>query len=342
MNSHDRVSIASFPRSGNTMMRLYLEKLTDLHTGSDMDSSEFFGSVLKKEFKMEGDVEQTFIKTHYPFTQNPKLKFNTNKIILIVREPCAVIDSCYNLMMTNSHNDTLKNDYNNDYNYFFDVTLKAYNAYIGYWLNNKIPTIVIRYEDFMNDKITQLNRLCDFLKIDSSNIDKIPKENLYNYSLRKNKKKLNYSLLKDKEISNINQVGYFYKKNYELILSDIFVEKFNENNYTEPCKECGHIKEEKTMVINENNLNELYIMVDSKIFHYMKEHISKVLKYNDFKDANLRNYVTQTLNTILTGDYLENDSRIIKYSFFWSSWKMLFNPDYISETTGTVRTTKYI
>lgn len=337
MNSNDRIAIASFPRAGNTMIRLYLEKLTGLDTGSDMDSSDFFGSILKKEFKKEGDIEQTFIKTHYPFSINPKLKFKANKIILIVREPCAIIDSCYNLMMTNSHNDTLTKKYEPDYKYFFDVTLKAYNSFLGFWLNNKLPTIVIRYEDFMNDKIKELKRLCDFLDISESNLSSIPDEHLYNYTLRKNKKELDYSLLKNymNDIDNINQVGYYYKNS--LITSDIFIEKFNEKNYQKPCKECGHIKDPKTMYINENHLQCLYIKVNSDIFIFIKDYIAKNLKSNNFTNSNIRSYATKTLNTILTGDYLTLETRILKYSFFWSSWKMLFNPEYISNTTGTVR-----
>ena len=35
-NEQDAVALASYPRSGNTLLRKYLEKVTGLFTGSDM------------------------------------------------------------------------------------------------------------------------------------------------------------------------------------------------------------------------------------------------------------------------------------------------------------------
>lgn len=32
---HEKVILASYPRSGNTLMRSYIEKLTKIYTGSD-------------------------------------------------------------------------------------------------------------------------------------------------------------------------------------------------------------------------------------------------------------------------------------------------------------------
>jgi len=34
---HEKVILTSYPRSGNTLLRTFLEKITQVHTGSDCD-----------------------------------------------------------------------------------------------------------------------------------------------------------------------------------------------------------------------------------------------------------------------------------------------------------------
>ena len=338
MNKKDKIAIASFPRCGNTMVRLYLEKLTGLHTGSDMETPLNFGSILKKKFLKEGCKNQPMVKTHFPCFINTDMNFTANKIILIVREPCAVVDSCYNLLMTNSHNDTLPERDEENYKYFFEITHKAYCNYINYWINNHVPTLVLRYEDFRNNRLKELKRICEFLELkEVDNIEEIANEEIYNYSLRK-KDHLDFSLIKNYDKSKVNQFGYYYKNNSkESLISDIFVKNFNKDKYGVPCKECGHVKEGVTLDINKNRMHELYIKVDSSIFVYIKDHISEVLEENKLNIPGVREFFTNNLGYILKSDCLENEKNIIKYAFFWNSWKVLFNYKYITNTTGICR-----
>jgi len=64
------VSYTSYPRSGNTFLRKYLENITGLATGSDMVMKFTLNMQLQfSGFKGEGIVdERTWInKTHFPF-----------------------------------------------------------------------------------------------------------------------------------------------------------------------------------------------------------------------------------------------------------------------------------
>ena len=88
-NLFEKVTLASFARSGNTLIRKYLEDITGTVTGSDLVIPfNFFQSL--KEFGVKGEEtvdERTWIvKSHSPSQSSP-LKFNANKCVLLVRNP---------------------------------------------------------------------------------------------------------------------------------------------------------------------------------------------------------------------------------------------------------------
>ena len=65
----DGVVMSSYPRSGNTLLRSYLEKITGLVTGSDTDISHGLNkALLNAGLQGEGLVDKRVwvIKTHYP------------------------------------------------------------------------------------------------------------------------------------------------------------------------------------------------------------------------------------------------------------------------------------
>jgi len=103
------VILTSFPRSGNTLLRGYLEKLTQVFTGSDCDLKRPLNLQLKEmgltgEGKLDNDV--WIIKTHYP-ERIGRQEFIANKCIVIVRNPLDAIFSLFNMVGTTSHNESL-------------------------------------------------------------------------------------------------------------------------------------------------------------------------------------------------------------------------------------------
>ena len=68
-NPSEKVLLTSYPRSGNTLMRRYLETLTRTFTGSDCDlrrplNKQLFEMGLKGEGVLNDSV--WIVKTHYP------------------------------------------------------------------------------------------------------------------------------------------------------------------------------------------------------------------------------------------------------------------------------------
>ena len=98
--------MTSYPRSGNTLLRSYLEKLTKVYTGSDCDLRRPLNMQLKEMgLQGEGQLDDSvwIVKTHYP-ERIGREPFATNKCIVIVRNPLDAIFSLFNMVGTISHN----------------------------------------------------------------------------------------------------------------------------------------------------------------------------------------------------------------------------------------------
>ena len=96
--------LASYPRSGNSLMRNLYEKITLRVTGSDM-----MGGLQKHDLVGEmatGTNNVQFVKTHYPERMGHP-PFEVNRAVLLVRNPYDALDSYFNLMSTSTHTTSL-------------------------------------------------------------------------------------------------------------------------------------------------------------------------------------------------------------------------------------------
>jgi hypothetical protein len=104
--------MASYPRSGNTLLRAYLEKIMGLTSGSDCDILK----KLNKDLMLMGlageglvDKRVWIVKTHYP-ERYGKTKFYAERVILLVRNPLDCMTSLFNMVCTGSHNRSIHDD----------------------------------------------------------------------------------------------------------------------------------------------------------------------------------------------------------------------------------------
>ena len=82
----DRTSYMTYPRSGNTFLRKYLELITGVGTGSDIKGGD-------TTLFMQGNIGEGqctdnvwVIKTHYPWPMSPQI-YEVNKFIVTARNP---------------------------------------------------------------------------------------------------------------------------------------------------------------------------------------------------------------------------------------------------------------
>lgn len=148
--------LASYPRSGNSLLRTLYERTTLRVTGSDMR-----GGLTKHDLVGEAATENNavqFVKTHYPERRGSP-PFLVNRAVLLVRNPYDAMESYFNLMMTNTHTTSLTEEQRKRHATIFAEMarkeIQVWRDFHEYWLAQQIPLLVIRYEDLIRhtDKV---------------------------------------------------------------------------------------------------------------------------------------------------------------------------------------------
>lgn len=94
---------ATYPRSGNSLMRKYFENVTGIATGSDMVLKHSPNVALQAcGFKGEGIVDDTcwIRKSHYPFKFMFQQGFESEIAVICTRNPMDITPSFFNLIFT--------------------------------------------------------------------------------------------------------------------------------------------------------------------------------------------------------------------------------------------------
>lgn len=148
--------LASYPRSGNSLLRNLYERTTLRVTGSDMR-----GGLTKHDLVGEAATQTNcvqFVKTHFPERRGAPA-FGVSRAVLLVRNPYDAMESYFNLMTTNTHTTSLTDEERAKAAEAFAEMAKkeilVWRDFHEYWLKQDIPLLVIRYEDLIRytDKV---------------------------------------------------------------------------------------------------------------------------------------------------------------------------------------------
>ncbi len=156
--------LASYPRSGNSLMRNLYEKITLRVTGSDM-----MGGLQKHDLVGEmatGTNNVQFVKTHYPERMGHP-PFRVSRAVLLVRNPYDAMDSYFNLMSTSTHTTSLSPETRKKMSKIFAEMARkeilVWRDFHEYWLKQKIPLLVVRYEDLIRDTVRVVKHVIKFV-----------------------------------------------------------------------------------------------------------------------------------------------------------------------------------
>ena len=187
--------ILSYPRSGNHLVRFFIELLSEIPTygckGSKKDI-EIYKNIFPEKVPFnisDFDKKDCYIKYHHISSHD----ISENKLILIIRNPREV------LLRHNNYTLNINQDKWDSYETYFKN--------IDYYNNHKGKKLLLYYEDITTNRKKFINTLYDFLEVNNiekknyvlSNIDK-----LYDLS----------SKGKNRAWGGVNSNGtdYYYKK----------------------------------------------------------------------------------------------------------------------------------
>jgi len=171
-NKSQKVGFCSFPRSGNTFLRKYVELLTGIQTGAD-NTLHVNVALQMQGMKGEDIVDDTVwvVKSHSPWIMPEAPVFNANKLIVIVRNPLDTNLSWLHLVAMNNHAVKSPFNYETEYPQYFDWWIKDCCTHINNWMmqlmkdakHRDCPILFIRFEDLVMKPEPELHNLMKFM-----------------------------------------------------------------------------------------------------------------------------------------------------------------------------------
>lgn len=167
-----KVSFLSYPRSGNSLMRRVLEQSFGVATGSS--GSLHTGTYLQIN-GLKGqhitDDRCWIVKSHHPTAAPKVMKFMSDKVLCIVRNPLDVIVSFSSICNTLSHSAELDFNFAKDYPVWWDYWVKrvadqvckSFDILFRDCIDHKKnPIHIIRFEDLCDDPTKELTSMMKF------------------------------------------------------------------------------------------------------------------------------------------------------------------------------------
>ena len=190
--------LASYPRSGNSLLRSLMERMTGIVTGSDTRPDRTLSKELASAHNMVGEGlisadRVHVIKTHFPERRGWKV-VQPNRVILLTRNPFDAIDSYFNMALTNTHTKTLADSVYEQYCDLFEGMAKSeiqtWKEFHEYWFQSisaggsndvvktngtgngtvnsrgkgcNVPMLVLRYEDLLIKPHESMARVISFM-----------------------------------------------------------------------------------------------------------------------------------------------------------------------------------
>ncbi|CAJ1932469.1 unnamed protein product [Cylindrotheca closterium] len=166
--------LASYPRSGNTLLRSLLEGVTGLVTASDTRADRTLSKALAEQHDLvgEGLCLPPVTKTHWPERKGCS-KFRAHRAILVVRNPFDAIVSYWNLAVTNTHTKKVTEEvYERFATFFRDLVrneMVVWLQFLEFWVTRtEIPVLLVRYEDLIGNPRQELEKILNFYALGSS------------------------------------------------------------------------------------------------------------------------------------------------------------------------------
>ena len=92
------------------------------------------------------------VKTHFPQRWGNTI-YDTQRAVLLVRNPVDAIVSVFNMVMTNTHSVSIHDDtfvrLSNCWDMIQKFHMQCWVEFTEYWLKSKIPIHIVRFEDIL-------------------------------------------------------------------------------------------------------------------------------------------------------------------------------------------------
>lgn len=156
---NDLYALATFPRSGSSLLLNIIEGITKYFCGEDMYEGISLESIAKGNVRATTDYCKV-VRTHYPWLAKHPYRIKDDikvvKAVYLVRNPFRNLTSLFSMLILNTHEANLpKSVYDErkeDFNEFLKIASEAYNYTSKFWIEDaETPVLILRYEDLMTN-----------------------------------------------------------------------------------------------------------------------------------------------------------------------------------------------
>ena len=165
----DRVCYLTFARSGNTFLRKYMENITNIPTGSEMDLSIPMPLTLMGVIgEAIVDDRAWIIKSHDPM-RFAALDFESNRVVVTARNPFDVLISLSTFLNVWSHSKQIENKFEEEDPAWFADFVKENVEQMKRFFDNlkkvreKVPVIFFKFEELRKEPREHLFDVFRFL-----------------------------------------------------------------------------------------------------------------------------------------------------------------------------------
>jgi len=250
-DKRERVWLASYPRSGNTYMRLIMEQVTGIHTGTPAppNSKKGVQALYDRGFIAEGitDDRVWMVKTHFPERARPGGEgIRGHKVMLMMRNPFDSIDSYFNLRTTGTHDQSLEEEEYTRLAELFDEHVNdevaCLKKYFVFWKNADIPCLFVKYEDLKANFKDLATEMVQFI-LNKKDISGTEEQKRLDMVIAEGLK----NLYKPRVGTNFNSLHHYSKDQIRLILTQLREEMIDfgfltDELFDQPC--MAEFKEE--------------------------------------------------------------------------------------------------
>ena len=218
MRNHG-IAFCSYPRSGNTMLRVYLEQITGITTGAN---DQLTGGALSLQISgLKGEAHLTdhdtvwITKVHPIGMIIPTPPFTVTKQIYLIRNPIDMIVSEFLLYTAKTHSSQVSEDLKNNpgFKKWFDLALPRIKVMQRNIMDNKdqgMPTLFLTYEMLILEPEQTLTDIFRFFLGVPSLEGTVVEKRIKDVCAEGHEKKAIYELKTTKQKENLSRNSHCY------------------------------------------------------------------------------------------------------------------------------------
>ena len=203
------IFLISYPRSGNTWVRVILAELLYGESGESLKDLEYYIPDIHFKSLRENVIDSKFhfIKSHNPYMVERDFG-KYKKVIYLIRDPRDIVLSHYRYLKARGYTDEF-------HQFVYDwvtgrIWPTSWHSHINSWTgpgieNAKIELLIMRYEDLLSDTYKNVKKIMEFAGFQTNST--AIKKALKNSSITEMRKKENRGMRKGENRSEMQFIG---------------------------------------------------------------------------------------------------------------------------------------